>query len=656
MLSILFEKAPDSIFLYDQDGNFIDGNEEAEKLTGYKRDELRGKNFLSIDLLVPEDIPRAAENLQETLKNERTGPTEYMIKRKDDTTAYIEVRTYPFVHEEQNKVMGIARDITQRKKYEKTLEKSQTSYKKLIDQASDALVVTSDRNVMYANDALVQLIGYDNVEDLIGLPLRPFFHPDDQKRIDGYTQARRKGDYAPTRYQLTILNRGGKVIDAEIQINVIEWEGSRAVLAILRDITQQKLFETRREGIYQLSALLSKAKTVEEISKQTLDIINRVLDYEMVAFHIYENNKLHSTGGRGYIPNEKTPHVDKKSISAKVIRLKTTINVPDVRKDPDYFCVSSSTLSELDVPILTRDKIFGVLNVESTQLNYFTKEDELLLELLAQHVASAIDRVRTDSARNKIEKDLFESQIRFEQEKEVNHIKTRFMSTATHELRTPLSSIQGYIEIIQDDQTNLSQKQLQYFDVIQRNVQRLSVLTDDLLNKQRLEEGKMTLNIEQVKTKELIQDIINEFTPILNKKKQTLQCNSTDTTIYFDKLRITQVIANLLSNASKFSPEGSNIYLNVSECIHNIFFSVSDTGVGISHKDIPKLFTPFPDIMVEGNGMGTGLGLVISKGIVELHGGEIWAESEGIGNGTTITFTLPLKTEEVSTQAPRVHA
>jgi two-component system sensor histidine kinase VicK len=135
---------------------------------------------------------------------------------------------------------------------------------------------------------------------------------------------------------------------------------------------------------------------------------------------------------------------------------------------------------------------------------------------------------------------------------------------------------------------------------------------------------------------------MNEFRPILAEKHQTRQVNCIDASMDIDKLRMMQVIVNLLSNASKFSPEGGQIYLNVSEDTQNVWFSVSDTGVGINHNDIPKLFSPFPGIMVEGNVRGTGLGLTISKGIIDIHNGEIWAESEGIGKGTTITFTLPL--------------
>jgi len=769
--SILYENAPDVIFVYDQTGNFIDGNMETEKLTGYNKNELIGKNFLNIDLLVPEDIPRAAENLKHSLRGEKTGPTEYMINRKDGVTAHIEVRTYPFIHESQNLVMGVARDITtqkkaendlkkseekyrsfmeasrdgvtvniqgkivyvnprflemsgytwqelsdmsilevtapeyielvknrtrrrqageyvpaqyelellikdgtrlhvefnaalieyegkpasltfirdisRRKQIERNLEKTQYGYQTLIEQASDAIGVTSDTEFLYANDALAHLLGYEQANEVIGLSPQQFIHPDYRTQTATYTQARRRGEFAPSRYQAKIINRNGKHIDIDIQVTLIEWQGTVASLGVSRDITQQKLFETRREGVYQLAAQLGQSNNIEEIADNTLNIIKQVLDYEYVSFQILEDEHLIPIGTRGIAPSDHRLHINDRSLVTKVAREKTTLNIPDVRESSDYYPgTSTDTLSELDVPLISGDIVHGVINVESRRMNTFGREDEVILELLAQHVASAIERVKRVAETLAYERELFEGKVRLEQEKELNQLKTRFMSTATHELRTPLSSILGYTEIIQAERAKLTEQHFQYFDVIRRNVHRLTVLTNDLLDQQKLEEGKMAVNFEQVILKELIQDVMNEFRPILAEKHQTIQVNCIDASMNIDRLRTMQVLVNLLSNASKFSPKGGQIYLNVSEGSHNVWFSVSDTGVGISPKDIPKLFTPFPDIMMESNVGSTGLGLAISKGIVDIHGGEIWAESEGKGKGTTVTFTLPLKNEE----------
>ena len=222
-----------------------------------------------------------------------------------------------------------------------------------------------------------------------------------------------------------------------------------------------------------------------------------------------------------------------------------------------------------------------------------------------------------------------------------NQLKTRIMSTATHEIRTPLASIQGYTEIIQTDQENLSESQKRYFEVILRNVRRLNVLTEDLLDLQRLEEGKISINIETVDVRLLIEDIRSEFVPLLGAKEQTIEINAVDARLSVDRLRIMQVLINLLSNASKFSPVDSVIILEVCKEDENVVFSVTDQGIGISKDDFEKLFNPFPVIRVDGNYGGTGLGLSICKGIIDLHGGDIWAESKGLETGCTFKFSTP---------------
>ena len=166
-------------------------------------------------------------------------------------------------------------------------------------------------------------------------------------------------------------------------------------------------------------------------------------------------------------------------------------------------------------------------------------------------------------------------------------------------------------------------------------------MTEDLLDLQRLEEGKISINIETVDVRFLIEDVRSEFVPLLGAKKQIIEINTVDVKLSVDRLRIMQVLINLLSNASKFSPVGSVIILEVYEEDENVVFSVTDQGIGIREDDFKKLFSPFPGIRVDGNYGGTGLGLSICKGIVDLHGGEIWAESDGPKTGCTFKFSTP---------------
>jgi signal transduction histidine kinase len=224
----------------------------------------------------------------------------------------------------------------------------------------------------------------------------------------------------------------------------------------------------------------------------------------------------------------------------------------------------------------------------------------------------------------------------------VNH----FISTATHELRNPLTSIKGYLGLIkmrlETKHENLELDELrQMVDVVARNTERLENLINDTMEMYRLIEGRLLLNIAEHNVAEFLQHVSEDLAPTLEKRSQRLEVESDVESHVFDELRLVQVLRNLIQNSSKFSPDGSTIWLRVQKVDDTVRFSVTDEGVGLSPEDIPKLFKPFPKIKKPNYYEGTGLGLSICNGIVEAHGGELRAESPGLGRGSTFTFTIP---------------
>jgi signal transduction histidine kinase len=178
--------------------------------------------------------------------------------------------------------------------------------------------------------------------------------------------------------------------------------------------------------------------------------------------------------------------------------------------------------------------------------------------------------------------------------------------------------------------------------VVERNADRLSNLTDDLLDQQHLESGRLKINPEKLKLQNIIKEVVEEVQPFIIEKNQVLNIQVPDdlAPVRADKNRMTQVLLNLLNNASKFSPPSGSISLQVREISEMVEVQVSDSGIGIAKEDIDKLFKPFPDIQKTDYYKGTGLGLSICKGIIDLHRGRIWAESEGDGRGAKFTFII----------------
>lgn len=227
---------------------------------------------------------------------------------------------------------------------------------------------------------------------------------------------------------------------------------------------------------------------------------------------------------------------------------------------------------------------------------------------------------------------------------EINKMKSDFIASAAHEIRTPLASIQGYTELLLTDNVeDNSELYLTFFSTILRNVRRLVQLTDDLLDMEQLEISSVNLDLQQIDLEAFVSSVKQDCSPKFSEKNQTLIFeNKLKTSLLGDEKRLFQVFFNLICNASKFSPKGTTITLKAESLGETALFTVMDEGIGLTPDDIEKLFTPFPNIIREETVETTGLGLSISKGIVELHGGRIWVESEGLGKGSSFFFTIPL--------------
>jgi two-component system, OmpR family, sensor histidine kinase VicK len=238
----------------------------------------------------------------------------------------------------------------------------------------------------------------------------------------------------------------------------------------------------------------------------------------------------------------------------------------------------------------------------------------------------------------------------YEQLKTYNLLQKEFINIASHEMKTPTQAILGLSEVLLSkyDTAEQSNKDLLY--VINKNARRLKQLIDDILDVTKIESQTLNLRNERFNLYMIIMDVIGEYETLTKKYQNNLKILFTakdDFIIVGDKGRISQVVSNLLSNAIKFTKEGSIIVsaVRISDDKYNKFVNVSvkDTGVGIDPEILPRLFSKFTTKSNEG---GTGLGLFISKSIIEALGGRIWGENNTDGKGATFTFSLPLNRNE----------
>lgn len=243
-------------------------------------------------------------------------------------------------------------------------------------------------------------------------------------------------------------------------------------------------------------------------------------------------------------------------------------------------------------------------------------------------------------------------------EREVDRLKSEFVSIVSHELRTPLTSILGYTELLLTREFTTEERQ-QFTKTVYDEAGRLSQLVEDLLGASRLEAGNVKLNRWVIQLSNVVTELTTQLNTQLVRHRMVIRFDGDIPPVYADRDKVKQIIFNLLTNAIKYSPNGGEVELRIGEARKNdlpadhpagrfVLISVKDQGIGIAREDLPRIWERFYRVDNTNTRRigGTGLGLNITRGLVELHGGKIWAESD-LGRGSIFTFTLPVATQMV---------
>jgi len=313
------------------------------------------------------------------------------------------------------------------------------------------------------------------------------------------------------------------------------------------------------------------------------------------------------------------------SIAGWVVQTGKPLVVPDARDDPRFYHKSDeqsgfTTRSILSTPLIARDNVIGVLQaVNKESGGEFTEEDVELLTVLGNQAAVAVQNA-----------------LLFQQSDLVAEI--------VHEMRTPLGSIVAYAELMQRPDATTAQNS-QFADIIMHEAERLSDLANRFLDLARLESGRASMAQDPVDLSTVIRMAVNVLIPQADAKQigVSVDVPATLPSVVGDAQRLHQVMLNLLSNAVKYSRPGDNITVTAMGEEHYLTVSVTDTGPGIPADALPHIFERFYRVSAtEGQALGTGLGLTITRQIIEAHRGEITVTSEE-GRGTTFTFMLPVE-------------
>ncbi len=418
-----------------------------------------------------------------------------------------------------------------------------------------------------------------------------------------------------------------------------------------------RLFEQTQDSLAEQERLTSELGTVAEVSTAAATILEAdkllqvVVDlakdsFELYHAHVYlvdnDTNKLvlqagSGTVGRLMVLEGREINMDSRSLVAQVARLKDAIIENHVRDVTNFLPhpLLPDTKSEMAVPLIVGDNLIGVLDLQSDQDGYFTDEDIQIQRTLSSQIAVSIQNARLYAEQVAAAKKL----------RQVDQLKSEFLASMSHELRTPLNSIIGFSDILLEGlDGELTERMDEDIRLIHGSGIHLRDLIGEILDMSKIEAGRMDLRYEEIDVVQMVGDIVATAKPLSDEKSLYLDLHISPEVEYVDadRMRFRQIFYNIVSNAIKFTEKGG-VTVDVRMSDENfLLVSVQDTGIGIKSEDIHVVFEQFRQIDGSLNRVagGTGLGMPITKNLIELHGGEIWIEST-YGFGSTFLFTIP---------------
>jgi len=407
----------------------------------------------------------------------------------------------------------------------------------------------------------------------------------------------------------------------------------------LRDLESQP---QQLKRLVELSVVLNSTLDLDALLQLITATATELLDCEAASILLYHegNQRLFFAAATGSDPAKlaEIPVPIERSLAGTIFRTNRHIILNNAAEDPRHYSLVSDHIkfkvkTLLGVPMPIKDRTVGVLEAVNKHNGVFDEHDAALLSVIAAHAAIAINNARLLRATQKA----------LEKVKESNQLKSNFLTLASHELRTPLGIIIGYSTFLKEDvKGELSDNANQ---VLNAASQMRSIL-DEMNNLAMLKSDEMRLKPQKVAMEDILAYACEGIKDIAATRKQNLVYAFPEepyiVNVDIDKTAL--AFGNILGNAIRFSPIGSNITVGVMKDGNQIMSWVQDHGIGIPVDKLQKIFEEFYQIEPPNTRHygGLGIGLTIAKGLIEVQGGKIWAESEGAGTGSTFKVLLPM--------------
>jgi len=525
---------------------------------------------------------------------------------------------------------------------EEALRESEENFRRSLDDSPLGVRIAGPTRgeTLYANRAILDIYGYSSVEELKTTPVEKRLTPESYAELMIRMEKWQRGEYSPSQYEMSIVRKDGEIRHLQVFRKEVLWDGERRLQLIYQDITERKRAE---------EALQESEERFRDLFESANDLIQSVTPD---GHFLYVNRMWQKVLGYSekeianltlwdIIHPDSIPHC--RGIFQKIISGETINDVEAVfvAKDGKLITVEGNANCRFEggEPVATRG-IFRDIT-ERKQMEREIQERNEQLDAQNEELQSQTEELM------KQQQELIEKTGEVEK---ANQLKSEFLANMSHGLRTPLNVIIGFSELVRDEVPGrLNKEQRQCLDDIQSSGKHLLNLINEVLDLSRIESGKTKLSLTNIALTEVAESLTRTMMPILAPRKQSLDIEIEKglPLVHADKVQLNEVFLNLLSNATKFTPEGGKLKIEASREDSRCRVSVIDNGIGIRKEDQELIFEPFHqlDNPLTKDKRGTGLGLTLVKQIIEKHGGQIWVESE-YGEGSRFIFTLPLATTD----------
>jgi two-component system CheB/CheR fusion protein len=645
---VFLDSALDCIITMDATGHVREFNPASERVFGFTRAEVIDKELA--ELIIP---PRLRERHRQGLAHYlKTGEGPLLGKlieiealRRDGAEIWVQLALSALEIDGSPIFTAYLRDITERRR----TEDANRRLAAIIESFGDA-IISKDLNEMITswNEEAERLFGH-RADEIIGKPITTLVPSERYDEELGIIERLRRGERI-VRYDTIGCRKDGTLLDISLAVSPIKDEKGRVIGAsrIARDITERVRNDRRRATQYMVASLLAGSWTLAEAGAQILEAVAASGDWAFAAIWVYDE----AAGGLRCrnLWHEASEQVKKFADLSRLITLAERKGLPgrvweskkptwvyDVTRDPNFprapYAAEANLHGGFAFPLFSRGEIDGIMELFSHKV---VEPDEDLLQMvesLGSQIGLFIERLRIEQ----------ELQREKENAEAANAARDRFLAMLSHELRAPLMPVVAWAGETAK-QSDLSPEIQKGLKMVRHNAELGVRLIEDLLDLSRVTRRILKLQLGTADAHELLRSAMDIVRKDMEERhlKLVVSLSASRHELVADAPRLQQVFWSVFRNACNFTPENGSVSVrSYNSNAKTITVEISDTGVGIEPQFIKRIFDPFQQ--ADSPREGLGLGLAISKAIVEMHRGTIRARSEGQGKGATFVIELPVR-------------